>query len=45
VASEHDGLALLDRLRAQIQRPGLSFTLAQGRNQGAKIETSAGEIG
>jgi beta-ribofuranosylaminobenzene 5'-phosphate synthase len=44
VASEHDGLALLDRLRAQIQRPGLSFTLAQGRNEGAKIETSAGEI-
>lgn len=45
VASEHHGLALLDRLRAQIQRPGLSFSLAQGRNQGAKIETSAGEIG
>ena len=44
VASEQEGLALLDRVRAQIERPGLSFTLAQGRNERAKIETSAGEI-
>ena len=44
VASEHEGLALLDRLRARSQRPGLSFALAQGRNEGAKIETSAREI-
>ena len=44
VASEDQGQALLGRLRAQIQRPGLSFALAQGRNEGAKIETSAGEI-
>jgi beta-RFAP synthase len=43
-ASEEQGQALLDRLRVRIQRPGLSFTLAQGRNEGAKIETTAGEI-
>jgi len=38
-ASEHEGQALLDRLRNAIQRPGLSFAVAQGRNQGATIET------
>lgn len=43
-ASEADGEALLGRLRAQIQRPGLSFALAQGRNEGAKIETGPNEI-
>lgn len=43
-ASEAEGSALLDRLRAEIKRPGLSFALAQGRNEGAKVETSAGEI-
>jgi beta-RFAP synthase len=43
-ASEAEGEALLGRLRAQVQRPGLSFALAQGRNEGAKIETSAREI-
>ena len=36
-------LALLDGLRAEIQHPGLSFELAQGRNEGAKIETSVDE--
>jgi beta-RFAP synthase len=44
VSSEQDGLALLDRLRAQVRRAGLSFTLAQGRNEGAKIETAVSEI-
>jgi beta-ribofuranosylaminobenzene 5'-phosphate synthase len=44
VASEEQGQALLGRLRAHMQRPGVSFALAQGRNEGAKIETSAGEI-
>jgi beta-ribofuranosylaminobenzene 5'-phosphate synthase len=44
VASEHEGQALLGRLGAQIRRPGLGFMLAQGRNEGARIETSAGEI-
>lgn len=44
VASAQEGQALLDRLRAHIQRPGLSFTLAHGRNDGAKIETASGEI-
>ncbi len=43
-ASEAEGEALLGRLRAHVQRPGLSFALAQGRNEGAKIETSAREI-
>jgi hypothetical protein len=37
-------LSLLSRLRAAFQHPGLSFELAQGRNEGAKIETTAGEI-
>jgi len=44
VGSEQKGLALLERLRGRIQRPGLSFALAQGRNEGAKIETNAREI-
>jgi beta-RFAP synthase len=44
VASGQEGQALLDRLRVDIQRPGLSFALAQGRNEGAKVETSAREI-
>jgi beta-ribofuranosylaminobenzene 5'-phosphate synthase len=43
-ASEAEGEVLLGRLRAHVQRPGLSFVLAQGRNEGAKIETSAREI-
>jgi beta-ribofuranosylaminobenzene 5'-phosphate synthase len=44
VASEQEGDTLLDRLRARIQHPGLTFALAQGRNQGAKIETGPREI-
>jgi beta-RFAP synthase len=44
VASQAEGLSLLGRLRAAFQEPGLSFELAQGHNEGAKIETSAGEI-
>ena len=39
-ASQAEGLSLLSRLRAAFQHPGLSFELAQGRNEGAKIETS-----
>ena len=44
VNSEKQGQALLGSLRSRIHHPGLSFTLAQGRNDGAKIETSADEI-
>jgi beta-ribofuranosylaminobenzene 5'-phosphate synthase len=44
VASEHEGQALLGRLSAQIRRAGLTVTLAQGRNEGAKIETAIREI-
>jgi beta-ribofuranosylaminobenzene 5'-phosphate synthase len=44
VASEAEGLALLERLRAEISHPRLSFDLAKGRNEGAKIETSPNEI-
>jgi beta-ribofuranosylaminobenzene 5'-phosphate synthase len=44
VASEEQGQALLASLRSRIHRPGLGFALAHGRNEGAKIETSAGEI-
>jgi predicted sugar kinase len=44
VASEQESQTLLDRLRVTIQRPGLSFALARARNEGAKIETSAGEF-
>jgi beta-ribofuranosylaminobenzene 5'-phosphate synthase len=43
-ASEAEGQALLKGLRAEIGHRGLSFELAQGRNEGAKIETTAGEI-
>jgi beta-RFAP synthase len=42
VASEAEGEALLSKLRAG--HPHLKFDLARGRNEGAKIETSAGEI-
>jgi len=42
-ASQAEGLSLLSRLRAAFQHPGLSFELAQGRNEGAKIETSVDE--
>lgn len=44
VASAAEGDALLHRLRANIQHPGLSFALAQGRNEGAKLETISHEI-
>ena len=43
-ASEAEGQALLRGLRAEIRHRGLSFELAQGRNEGAKIETTASEI-
>ncbi|MBC8013492.1 MAG: GHMP kinase [Methyloceanibacter sp.] len=43
-ASAAEGEALLGRVRARVQHPGLSFGLAQGRSEGAKIETSAREI-
>jgi beta-ribofuranosylaminobenzene 5'-phosphate synthase len=39
-ASEAGGQALLKGLRAEVRHRGLSFELAQGRNEGAKIETS-----
>jgi predicted sugar kinase len=42
VASQREGEDLLGRLRAQISHRGLSFALAQGRNEGAKIEISEG---
>ena len=44
VASEAEGKALLGRLRAEVKHPRLSFALAQGRNEGAKVETTASEI-
>lgn len=43
-ASEAEGQALLRELRAEPRHRGLSFELARGRNDGAKIETKAGEI-
>jgi predicted sugar kinase len=43
-ASAAAGEALLGRVRARFQQPGLGFALAQGRNEGAKIETNAREI-
>ena len=43
-ASQAEGKALLEEARAHARQPGLSFALAQGRNEGAKIETTAGEI-
>ncbi|MFZ2017789.1 MAG: GHMP kinase [Methyloceanibacter sp.] len=39
--SEAEGQGLLGAVRARSHGPGLSFELAQGRNEGAKIETSA----
>jgi len=43
-ASETDGQAMLKGLRAEVRHRGLDFELAHGRNEGAKIETTAGEI-
>lgn len=43
-ASEAEGQALLRGLRAEVGHRGLSFELAHGRNEGAKIETTGGEI-
>ena len=43
VPSEARGEALLAELRG-LGGQGLAFDLAKGRNKGAKIETSAGEI-
>jgi beta-RFAP synthase len=40
VASRAEGEALLDRLRARFEYPGLSFALARGRNTGAEVEIS-----
>ena len=37
-STQREGEDLLDRLRTQFKHPGLSFALAQGRNEGAKIE-------
>jgi len=42
VASQTEGEDLLGRLRAQVSQQGLSFALAQGRNEGAKVEISEG---
>ena len=38
-SSEAEGGALLQEAQARHSRPGLSFSLAQGNNEGAKIET------
>jgi beta-ribofuranosylaminobenzene 5'-phosphate synthase len=38
-SSEAQGSALLQEAQARHSRPGLSFSLAQGNNEGAKIET------
>jgi beta-ribofuranosylaminobenzene 5'-phosphate synthase len=40
VASEAEGQARLDALRAQFRDASLGFDLAQGHNEGAKIETN-----
>jgi predicted sugar kinase len=40
VEDEAQGAALLDRLRNQCGHPALSFALARGRNEGAKVEVS-----
>ena len=40
VEGEAQGEALLGRLRNHCRHPALSFALAQGRNEGAKIEVS-----
>jgi beta-RFAP synthase len=42
VASQREGEDLLGRLQAQISDRALRFALAQGRNEGAKIEISEG---
>jgi beta-ribofuranosylaminobenzene 5'-phosphate synthase len=39
VSSEAEGKALLEEAQARHQEPGLSFALARGNNEGAKIET------
>jgi beta-ribofuranosylaminobenzene 5'-phosphate synthase len=39
VASEPDGKALLEEAQGRHRQPGLSFALARGNNEGAKIET------
>jgi beta-RFAP synthase len=44
VPSDAEGEALLREARARAHHPGLSFELAQGRNQGAKLETHAVQI-
>ena len=44
VPSEAEGEALLGEARALARHAGLHFELAQGRNEGAIIETSAVEI-
>jgi beta-ribofuranosylaminobenzene 5'-phosphate synthase len=41
-ASEAEGQALLRDLRAEVRHQDLGFELARGRNEGAKIETTAG---
>jgi beta-RFAP synthase len=42
VASEAEGKARLDDLRAQFGHPSLGFDLARGHNEGAKIEKNTG---
>jgi predicted sugar kinase len=37
-ASQAEGEALMARLSTRFRQSGLSFTLAQGRNEGAKVE-------
>jgi beta-ribofuranosylaminobenzene 5'-phosphate synthase len=44
VPSEPEGEALLREARSRFSREGLSFELAQGRNEGAIIDTSGVEI-
>ncbi len=41
VPSKAEGEALLSEARARARHAGLSFELAQGRNEGATIETGA----
>lgn len=43
-ASEAEGKDLLDRLHARTDSASLRFALAQGRNEGASVETSSREI-
>jgi beta-ribofuranosylaminobenzene 5'-phosphate synthase len=44
VPSHAEGEALLSAVQARPHDPGLSVELAQGRNEGAKIETTAVQI-